>query len=692
MSFTYPAFLFALLAIAIPIIIHLFNFRKFKTIYFSNVRFLKEVKQQTQAKSKVRHLLVLAARILAIVFLVLAFAQPFIPVENKKVVSGNKAVSIFIDNSFSMDAINKNGSLLDEAKKRAREIIAAYKPGDRFQLLTNDFEGKHQRLVNKEEFIELLDEVKITAATQPLSSIALRQMDILQQSTNKSKSMFIISDFQKSISDIGALKNDTSVNINFVPITAGIHNNVYIDTCWFETPMRQLYQLEKLHVRIKNSGEKPIENNSIKLFVNEIQKTPAAFNIAPYAETEIVLSFASKETGIQHCRIQLNDYPVTFDDIFYFTFEVAKNIPVLCINVATTDPIKSQSIYLNKLFGNDSLFVFTNVSENKLEYNTLLSYKLIILNELKSISSGLAQELKRFMINGGNVLVFPNAQSELITYNDFFVSVNSNYYERLDTVNTKIDKINLDEPIFKEVFDKKTFNVTNLDLPIVYSHYQFSKASKTKEEYLLKLQNGNNFLSKYDIDKGKLYICAAPLNAGFSNFYKHALFVPTLYKIGMHSQVSQPLFYTIGKNEQIETIHTLSGESTYHLRDLKNTFDVIPEYKLLEAKTQLILHDQINEAGNYNLYADKNLIGGMSFNFSRKESDLACYNSDELKQLIKDDLTINGNIAVISVLEKSITTLLSESAEGKKLWKICILLTLLFLGIEVLLLRLLKNN
>lgn len=688
MSFIYPAFLFALLAIAIPIIIHLFNFRKFKTVYFSNVRFLKEVKQQTQAKSTLKHLLVLAARILAITFLVFAFAQPFIPIDNKKMIPGNKAISIFIDNSFSMDAINKNGSLLDESKKRALEIVAAYKPSDRFQLLTNDFEGKHQRLVNKEEFIELVDEVKISAATQLLSSIHLRQMDALEQSVSKSKSTFIISDFQKSITNVDELKNDTRVVINFIPITASVNNNnVYIDSCWFETPVRQLNQVEKLHVRIKNSGEKKIENNSIKLFINNVQKTPAAFNVDPNAETEIILSFVSKETGLQQCNIVLNDYPVTFDDSFYFTFEVAKDIPILCINASNTNPLKSQSIYLNKLFGNDSLFVFANVLEDKVEYSNLLNFKLIIINELKSISSGLAQELKRFMTNGGNVLVFPNIQSELASYNDFFISVNSNSYEQLDTVNTKVDKINLEQPIFKDVFDKKTINLANIDLPIVYNYYRFSNVSKTTEDYLLKLQNGNNFLSKYDVGKGLLYVCASSLDPTFSNFSKHALFVPVLYKIGMYSQVNEPLFYTIGDEEQVEIIHKPSGENTYHLKNLKNTFDIIPEYKLLETKTQLILHNQIKNSGNYNLYVDKDLISGLSFNYNRKESNLLCYTADELKHII-----INDNIYIISAEEKSITSILEEKAEGKKLWQICILLTLFFLGLEVLLLRLLKTN
>ncbi|MBS1623579.1 MAG: BatA domain-containing protein, partial [Bacteroidetes bacterium] len=102
MQFLYPSFLFALAALAIPVIIHLFNFRRFKTVYFSNVSFLKEVKEETTSRSRVKHLLVLAARMLAVAFLVLAFAQPFIPKKNTNIASGKKYVSVYVDNSFSM--------------------------------------------------------------------------------------------------------------------------------------------------------------------------------------------------------------------------------------------------------------------------------------------------------------------------------------------------------------------------------------------------------------------------------------------------------------------------------------------------------------------------------------------------------------------------------------------------------------
>jgi hypothetical protein len=684
MSFTYPAFLFALSAIAIPIIIHLFNFRKFKTVYFSNVRFLKEVKQETQAKSKLKHLLVLAARILAIIFLVLAFAQPYLPVENKKVILGDKAISIFVDNSFSMEAVNKNGTLLDEAKKKALEILSAYKPTDQFQLLTNDFEGKHQRLVSKEEFADLLDEVKISPASRSLQDIVSRQSDLLEQSETRNRTAFILSDFQKSLADVSQIKNDTSVKFNFIPLSAAEKSNVYIDTCWFETPVRQFGQVEKLHVRIRNVSEKMLENNSIKLFINDIQKTPASFRADKESDTEIILSFASKETGIQHCRIGIQDYPVTFDDQFYFSFEVSKNIPVLCIS----NTAEEQSPYLSKLFGEDSLFILSNAYENKLDYSTLGNNKLIVLNGLKNISSGLSQELKRFMDNGGSVLIFPGKESELNSYKDFLAASRANYFEKLDTVNTKVDRINLEHPIYKDVFDRKNFSAANLDLPKVGEHYSLSRTTRSNEEYLLKLQNGDVFMSAYEVGKGKLYLCAAGLDDDFGNFPKHAIFVPTLYKIGMYSQNTSPLFYTIGKDEAIECRFTVTGEQVFHLKGMKNGFDIIPEHKAMDSKTMILVHDQVKDAGNYNVFADKDLVTGVAFNFNRKESDLNCFSADELKEQMNTFNLMNFN--VLENTEQNLSLSLRELEQGKKLWKLCLVMALIFLAAEVLLLRFMK--
>jgi hypothetical protein len=201
MQFVFPTFLWALLALAIPIIIHLFYFRRFKRVLFTNVKFLREVKEETSMRSRLRNLLVLAMRLLAVAFLVFAFAQPFIP-QTQTVKTGSRAVSVFVDNSFSMSARSQDVPLLEKAKQRAREVINAFSVEDRFQVLTNAFEGRHQRLVGQEEALSLIDEIEIGPAVRELSTVAARQQQALRQAAADIEKLYLISDFQQNITDL----------------------------------------------------------------------------------------------------------------------------------------------------------------------------------------------------------------------------------------------------------------------------------------------------------------------------------------------------------------------------------------------------------------------------------------------------------------------------------------------------------
>src|SRR6476620_4522395 len=235
MSFLYPGFLFALAAIAIPIIIHLFNFRRYKTVYFSNTKFLKEVKEQTDARSRLKHLLVLLCRILAITFLVLAFAQPYIKRGAAKETAGRKTTGIFVDNSFSMGQTQSDVHLLEIAKKKAAEIVTASNDDDLFQLLTNDFEAKQQRLIDKQEMLNEIKDLQISPVTKTLDEVIQRQREALAKGSG-AKQAYVISDFQKSFTHISQVKPDSTIRLTFVPLRSREAANVYIDTCWFESP------------------------------------------------------------------------------------------------------------------------------------------------------------------------------------------------------------------------------------------------------------------------------------------------------------------------------------------------------------------------------------------------------------------------------------------------------------------------
>ncbi|MCU0358931.1 MAG: BatA domain-containing protein, partial [Cyclobacteriaceae bacterium] len=155
MSFVYPAFLWALAALSIPIIVHLFNFRKTQKIYFSSNRFLRMVQEATSAKRKLKHYLILASRLLFILFLVLAFAQPFIPAREQ--VSSVQNIILYLDNSLSMSVpVGEKVRALDAGIQAANELVSVFPPDTRFQLITNDFAPFSNNYKTRSEILDLL--------------------------------------------------------------------------------------------------------------------------------------------------------------------------------------------------------------------------------------------------------------------------------------------------------------------------------------------------------------------------------------------------------------------------------------------------------------------------------------------------------------------------------------------------------
>src|SRR5689334_3317485 len=174
MQFLYPAFLWALTALSIPIILHLFYFRRYKKIYFSSVRFLREIKEETSARNRLRNLLILLARILAMAFIILAFAQPFIPI-NEYQQEGVRNVSLFVDNSFSMQSFGQDLSLFDRSRQKAKEVILGYGQEDHFQVLGHELSPSQSIWISRDEALLRLEEMEFTPVVKPLSIVLGRQ-------------------------------------------------------------------------------------------------------------------------------------------------------------------------------------------------------------------------------------------------------------------------------------------------------------------------------------------------------------------------------------------------------------------------------------------------------------------------------------------------------------------------------------
>jgi hypothetical protein len=677
MRFLFPGFLFALTAVAIPIIIHLFNFRKFKKVYFSNVRFLKQIEQQTSSRKNLQNLLVLASRILAIVFMVLAFARPYFPEKNASDLLNPRVVSVFIDNSFSMETVNREGTLLDEAKRRAKEIASAYSLNDKFQILTNDFEGKHQRLLNYDEFVNAIDEIKISGSNRNVSQIIERQKDIFADEPNSLKTIYLISDFQKNMLSPTILQADSSINLRLVRLKSNSLPNISIDSVWFISPIHRLGQAEKLVVKLRNNSDKRSENIPIKLLVNKQQKAIGNISIDARATSSDTLSFSSSNPRWQGAEISITDFPVVFDDRFYFSYRVQESLKVLTINGGELNP------YLQAVYRSDPFFRMENVSAGNINYSQLGNYPLIILNEVSDFSSGLVQQLKQYTEHGGSIMVLPSLNPNFSGLTELLKNLGTDFPEQLVITDTRVASINLQHPVFRDVFDRIP---QQLDLPAAKKYIQYTSQSRTSRQNILELPGKRVFFAEYDLGKGKIYISAVPLRDEAGNFARHSVFVPLMYRVALLGLHDNRLFYTIGKDQTIE-IPRVNLNANQTLRIKSRQFEAIPDVRQSENATRLFVADQVKVAGNYELTKGDSVIANLSFNDSGSESDLS-YLSD--KELL-DQFDKNKPV-IINASEGSLQNEVKSANQGTQLWKLCLILALVFLAAEILLIRFFRTS
>jgi len=631
---------------------------------------LKEIKEQNSAQEKLKNLLILASRIMAILFLVLAFSRPYIPSKTRYDQSKGNIVSIYIDNSYSMEAVNKEGNLVDEAKRKAKEIVKAFQLNDRFQLLTNDFEGKHQRLLNADELIQAVDEVKISAANRSLQQVINRQQAVFTGTSNRFS--YIISDFQKGFAGEVPILSDKNTHLSLIKLKANHLPNVAVDSAWLLSPVHQVNEAEKVVIRLKNYGDEAAKNIPVKLTVNNQQKAISSLTIAAGETTTDTLSFSGLTLGWQKGQISIKDFPLTFDDGLNFSFKVSPDQKILSINGTNSER------YIKALFNADPYFKLTEMPESNINYSALSNYSLIVLNGLNNPSTGLASTLKLYAQNGGSVVIFPNMDSSKEMYSQFLTDLNLPAVAELNITPTKVNAIELKNSLFKDVFESLP---QQLDLPQVKRHFGFTENTASNKENLLQLPANKLFFARYPQKSGQIYLAATGLSANDSNLPEHPVFVPLMYKIAFASVPQQPLYYTLMKDNVLES-NKITLSNNQSLRLVANNFEVIPEIRQSNGKTLVYIADQVKKSGFYDLKQADSLISVIAFNENRIESDMHYDEPSDLAKILNKQQATLLDPAVDSV-----GTTVSVKNNGIELWKLCLILSVIFLAIEILLVR-----
>ena len=684
MRFLDPLFLFALVFILIPVLIHFFHFKRYKTIFFSQVGFLKAIKQESKKKNNIKQLLILISRILAITFLVFAFAEPYLPVNRSITRTSQQLIGVYIDNSFSMKKMSENGTLLDEARNTAISIVNSYGPGANFILLSNQSNNPNQQqTLNKEQFISELSKLEESPNNLPLSKAVQQFKGQTRNSKDKSdRSIYLLSDFQKYVSDFEKLEADSNIQSFLIPFKSDVNNNLMVDTCWLETPGRRQGQTETLHVRIQNQSNQTYQNSPVRLQINDTLKAVSTLTIAPDETQEIEFSYRNNKQGIHLARVELDDYPTVFDNTFYFSYSVEKKADVLAIYRPEEETIN----LLENLFSEDENISFSSMEEKKIQLGQFDEYQCIFLLNLNELSTGLTNALINFVEEGGTLCVFPGNKLEVNSYNSLYSQLEAGSITGKDTFRIKMSNVNYRHPLFNDVFTRED---ENIELPYLSESYRFQSSTNSLETKIITNNNESTAISEYPFGLGRLYNFSFTLNPEITDFYKQVIFVPVIYNMALNSYEPQTIQYTLSDNQLIElrknkqipigqfiTISKQDGTTNQLpvLSDRTDYFRINPS-------------SFTNKAGFYKLTSGEQTIRTLAFNYKREESLSESYSTDEIRDLIKDwdnqPMVIESNLPEFNEVIESLN-------DGTELWKLFILMGLLFVLFEAMLIRLWK--
>ncbi|MFN4145099.1 MAG: BatA domain-containing protein [Runella sp.] len=685
MQFLFPTFLWSLLAVGIPIAIHLFNFRRTRRVFFSNVSLLKNVEMETSSFRRLKQYLILAARVLAIAALALAFAQPYLPSQNKSGANAQSITSAYIDNSFSMQNEDNNQRFLDMATGKLDQLLTLFRNATRLQLLTNDFDAQEQQLATTDRLKDRLTTLKLSHSPRSLVSVYQRQTNLMSRYAGSGKNqLFWFSDFQKSTAgDLRALRIDTTHRLFVVPVQGKITQNVYIDSVWLNTPFVREFQNNILYARVSNSGNDDVQNMVVKLFIDDVQVSTAPVSLAPKGSATTAFNFNVRGKGFKRGRIVFDDLPITFDNEYFFVLNASPVIRVLHLQ-GQGNPARS----IENVFSNDSLFALRSLNASNADIGLLKNVDLVVLESLERVEGSLRSEVVSFVRRGGSVLVIPPSNPDVVSFGSFLSELGiSSLTERPTNESLSLANPERGSPFFSDVFEQSV-RQENLEMPVAKPVWQW-QAPGTR---LLNLRSGEVFLSQSVAQRGKVYMLANPLSDSFGNFAQNALFVPTMYKIAAQSVKEQRTAYSFDENIITLTVPEVSANTIYKLK--KGNIELIPVQRLngnqltLELpKSNQLNTDQELESGYYELQKDGQTVQLLAFNHDNLESQLDYYTPDELRQIFAGQ----SNVQVFdNVTDGDFVKEFEKQNIGLSLWKYFLWAALGFLLLEILIIRFLK--
>ncbi|MBX3101183.1 MAG: BatA domain-containing protein [Bacteroidetes bacterium] len=691
MHFQYPWVLWFLLALAIPILVHLFNFRRPRRLLFSNLLFLRQVTEVVQRRLKLKQYLLLATRLLLFALLICLFAGPYIPRETGTAAKGGgtPSVVIIIDNSRSMSVQDERGNYLEQARKLAYTLIQSHGSSAEFQVHTTGNLPLGAPFAPQGQAFLQLDRLDYADRAVGYAEILANRRLYFSEAANPLHRLYFISDFQQQtvLADTvsaSALEAD-AVQVAFVPVGGRPQPNLYITELAFEGALLEKDKPATLNLRVQNDGTEPANGLTLRLVVEGKATGVSQVDVPAGESREVQMVFTPSQRGWQSAFVELQDPAVEFDNRRHFSFYIPDNSRILLVT-GEEDPR-----YLRLFFGQlTRQYKLEETDARNFPGKRLEDYAMIIMAGVPEVSAGLATRLETWTRQGGGLLVLPSEKMDIASLNTLLGRMGGGNFGKLHTYGTPtpLAMPDLQDVLFEGVFAKARAQ-DKFDSPAISRIFTYAPTQSAVHFVPLKDQSGKPFLVRVPVDDGMLCVFTSYPSLTWSDFPLKTSFVPVLYRTALllNHMARQELYQTLGKF-QLRKLKARDNTSIRLVSQQDRNLSMVPDQYVQAGQTFLNFERTGVTAGSWHIQSGDTTLEKISFNLPAAESDLRTLPADKLRAYL--DEAGAGFVTLLDAHEAVLRKQVEEQAGGMPLWRYFLLGVLLLLLAEALIIRFVK--
>ncbi len=673
--------LWALAAVAVPIVIHFLTRRKLRVVAISTIAFLKRLERENIRRLKLRQLLLLLLRMLIVALLVLAFARPTLRQQTSALAQRARATAVIIvDNSMSMAATPDGAPLLSLARKHVQSIASMFASGDELYLITAAHPAKivaGSPFLESEKLIEAVNASPQTWAGTDLAGAFALARDILSRSHNVNRELYLLSDGRAELSAQApelpgvrayALRYDDAGTNNLTLSNAALANQIFERGKSFEVV-----------ATVANASGSDVQNQLVHLYLNGKRVAQQSVDVPANSLRSVTLRAVPDSSGFMSGKIMLDDDALVLDNTRYFTFHIPRQRRILAVSERTED-----LAYLRAVLRDDGAAQAWKEIETKNFYaERLENYEVVALANVARIPEGMATRLLQFMNGGGGVIIFPGSEVDLRHYNEtLFAQTNLGAFgETLGSLEErenffKLGQVDFSHPLFANVFEKNAKG-PQIESPQFRFAVQLRMSAGTKS--VMDYANAHPFLAERQIGRGKMLVFTSAPDARWSDLAFRGVFAPLLHR---------SVAYVTQSNEAQQERARVGDELTTILRVPAEEVSVeLPNAERLQAPVNVVGQNyqvRVQETalpGFYTLLNKAQALHKWAVNFSAEEMSAPALTQEQLAAAlgVKEFIELPKDGDLRASIE--------NARYGSELWRWFLLAAIIAMIVEMLLYR-----